>query len=165
MHFVQAKGILSKNNGMNIYRGCSHGCIYCDSRSKCYGFTHAFEDIEVKENAPELLEKIEGIFRNMAEVSLLGSFEEAVAVVEFVKENPVDMVFTDIVMPDISGISLASELHKLKNPPAVVLMSSIPGFSLEAWKIQAFGFIEKPYTRAQVVKMVDLYQAGRRGLE
>lgn len=42
---------------MNIYRGCSHGCIYCDSRSKCYGFTHAFEDIEVKENAPELLEK------------------------------------------------------------------------------------------------------------
>ncbi len=31
-----------------------HGCIYCDSRSKCYGFTHAFEDVEVKDNAPEL---------------------------------------------------------------------------------------------------------------
>lgn len=57
MHFVKAKGILSAGNGMNIYRGCTHGCIYCDSRSKCYGFTHAFEDIEVKENAPELLEK------------------------------------------------------------------------------------------------------------
>ena len=42
---------------MNIYRGCSHGCIYCDSRSKCYQFTHAFEDIEVKQNAPELLEE------------------------------------------------------------------------------------------------------------
>ncbi len=57
MHFVKAKGILSQNNGMNIYRGCLHGCIYCDSRSTCYGFTHAFEDIEVKENAPELLEQ------------------------------------------------------------------------------------------------------------
>ena len=57
MHFVKAKGILSKDNGMNIYRGCTHGCIYCDSRSTCYGFTHAFEDIEVKENAPELLER------------------------------------------------------------------------------------------------------------
>ena len=42
---------------MNIYRGCTHGCIYCDSRSKCYHFTHPFEDIEVKQNAPELLEK------------------------------------------------------------------------------------------------------------
>lgn len=41
---------------MNIYRGCSHGCIYCDSRSRCYQFTHSFEDIEVKQNAPELLE-------------------------------------------------------------------------------------------------------------
>ena len=57
MHFVDAKGILSAHNGMNIYRGCTHGCIYCDSRSKCYGFTHEFEDIEVKQNAPELLEK------------------------------------------------------------------------------------------------------------
>lgn len=57
MHFVKSKGILSSKNGMNIYRGCLHGCIYCDSRSRCYGFTHDFEDIEVKENAPQLLEK------------------------------------------------------------------------------------------------------------
>ena len=57
MHRVQAKTLLSAQNGMNIYRGCTHGCIYCDSRSKCYGFTHAFEDVEVKENAPELLER------------------------------------------------------------------------------------------------------------
>ncbi len=59
MHFVDAKGILTGSRGyfgMNIYRGCSHGCIYCDSRSRCYHFTHAFEDIEVKQNAPELLE-------------------------------------------------------------------------------------------------------------
>ena len=59
MHFVDAKGLLSGSGGhfgMNIYRGCLHGCIYCDSRSKCYQFTHPFEDIEVKQNAPELLE-------------------------------------------------------------------------------------------------------------
>lgn len=57
MHFVDVKGILSARNGMNLYRGCTHGCIYCDSRSKCYGIEHDFEDIEVKQNAPELLEK------------------------------------------------------------------------------------------------------------
>lgn len=56
MHFVTAKGILSSQNGMNLYRGCSHGCIYCDSRSRCYHMEHAFEDIEIKENAIELLE-------------------------------------------------------------------------------------------------------------
>ena len=56
MHYVQAKGILSATNGMNLYRGCTHGSIYCDSRSKCYQMTHDFEDIEVKENALDLLE-------------------------------------------------------------------------------------------------------------
>ena len=55
MHFVEAKSILTPRS-MNIYRGCMHGCIYCDARSSCYQFTHAFEDIEVKQNAPELLE-------------------------------------------------------------------------------------------------------------
>ena len=55
MHFINAKSILTPHS-MNLYRGCTHGCIYCDSRSKCYQFTHDFEDIEVKQNAPELLE-------------------------------------------------------------------------------------------------------------
>ena len=56
MHYVDVKGILSAQNGMNLYRGCTHGCIYCDSRSKCYQMKHDFEDIEVKRNAPLLLE-------------------------------------------------------------------------------------------------------------
>lgn len=56
MHYVTSKGILSAKNGINLYRGCSHGCIYCDSRSKCYHMDHEFEDIEVKENAIVLLE-------------------------------------------------------------------------------------------------------------
>lgn len=57
MHYVTSKSILSKNNGMNLYRGCTHGCIYCDSRSDVYGMNHRFEDIEVKENSLELLKK------------------------------------------------------------------------------------------------------------
>lgn len=56
MHYVKAKSILSAKNGMNLYRGCVHGCIYCDSRSTCYQMSHTFEDIEVKENSLILLE-------------------------------------------------------------------------------------------------------------
>ena len=56
MHYRQYKSILSPKNNFNIYRGCQHGCIYCDSRSRCYRMEHDFEDIEVKTNAPEMLE-------------------------------------------------------------------------------------------------------------
>lgn len=56
MHYKEVKNILSPRNGMNLYRGCTHGCIYCDSRSTCYQMKHDFEDVEVKSNAIELLE-------------------------------------------------------------------------------------------------------------
>ena len=57
MHNVTVQGILSAQNGMNLYRGCQHGCIYCDSRSLCYQMDHPFTDIAVKENALPLLEQ------------------------------------------------------------------------------------------------------------
>jgi len=56
MHLKEVKGILSAQNGMNISRGCTHGCIYCDSRSRCYQINHDFEDVEIKSNAAALLE-------------------------------------------------------------------------------------------------------------
>ncbi|MBR6993540.1 radical SAM protein [Methanobrevibacter sp.] len=57
MHYVKAKGIFTSDYGINLYRGCTHGCIYCDSRSDIYQLNHKFEDIEVKENAVELLKR------------------------------------------------------------------------------------------------------------
>lgn len=54
MRTIQAKSILGNHNNMNIYRGCTHGCIYCDSRSLCYGIDD-FTNIIVKANAIELL--------------------------------------------------------------------------------------------------------------
>ena len=56
MHYADYKTILSPKNGINIYRGCSHGCIYCDSRSACYQIKHEFEDIEIKRDAVRILE-------------------------------------------------------------------------------------------------------------
>ena len=57
MHYADYKTILSPQNGMNLYRGCTHGCIYCDSRSACYKMKHDFEDIEVKRDAALILEE------------------------------------------------------------------------------------------------------------
>jgi len=69
MHLKEAKGILSASNGMNISRGCTHGCIYCDSRSKCYQINHDFENVEIKSNAPLLLEDILKRRRNKCVIS------------------------------------------------------------------------------------------------
>ncbi|MBO5351883.1 MAG: radical SAM protein [Lachnospiraceae bacterium] len=70
MHEVEVKGILSAQNGMNLYRGCTYGCIYCDSRSACYQMNHDFEDIEVKRNAVVLLENA---LRNKRKKCMIGT--------------------------------------------------------------------------------------------
>jgi DNA repair photolyase len=66
VEFIRSASILSKlkhkdtwfgtTYSMNLYRGCQHNCIYCDSRSECYGIEN-FNTIQVKENAHELLAK------------------------------------------------------------------------------------------------------------
>ena len=56
MHYADYKTVLLANNTMNLYRGCTHGCIYCDSRSVCYQINHPFEDIEVKRDADKILD-------------------------------------------------------------------------------------------------------------
>ena len=50
------KTILSAAGGMNVYRGCTHGCIYCDTRSECYQLKNDLEDVEVKRNAAAILD-------------------------------------------------------------------------------------------------------------
>ncbi len=66
VRYIEAKSILSKLKGhdpffgitynMNLYRGCQHACIYCDTRSECYGIND-ISNISIKQNALELLSK------------------------------------------------------------------------------------------------------------
>jgi DNA repair photolyase len=54
MRPIKAKSIISAGNGVNLYRGCTHGCIYCDSRSHCY-HVDSFDDPGFKANALEIM--------------------------------------------------------------------------------------------------------------
>lgn len=56
MHEKEAKTILSTQNGINLYCGCTCGCLGCAARSACRRMKTPFEDVEVRVNAAELLE-------------------------------------------------------------------------------------------------------------
>lgn len=119
----------------------------------------------VVDNSPELKQRLVTILSGMEGISVCRSFDDAVAAMQYIEENPVNLVFSDVVMPEISGITLASMIYEREEHPEVILLSGIPGFSLEAWKIRAFGFIIKPYTRAQIADMIKKYrQAVKEGL-
>ncbi len=112
----------------------------------------------IVDNDPGLLEKLRDILREHPKIELLGCFEHPVKALEYAREQPVELVFSDVVMPEISGITLASRLSSLPDPPAVILMSDIPGLSMKTWKIHAMGFMAKPYTRREVWGMIEAYE-------
>ncbi len=119
----------------------------------------------VVDNSPELKQRLVSILAGLDDIQVCESFDDAVAAMQYIEENPVDLVFSDVVMPEISGITLASMIYERPDHPEVILLSGIPGFSLEAWKIRAFGFIIKPYTRAQIAAMIKRYRReAERGL-
>ena len=70
MQLIKVKTVLSPKNGIDVYRGCTHGCIYCDGRADCFGMTHRFEDIEARINAPELLGEALGKKRKPCVITL-----------------------------------------------------------------------------------------------
>ena len=60
----------------------------------------------VVDNTVELKEKLTKILNEIPGVTVCQSFDDAVAAMQYVEENPVDLVFSDVVMPEISGIIL-----------------------------------------------------------
>ena len=118
---------------------------------------------EIVDNDPELLDKLTGILEATEEIELRGRFEHPADVLAIVEREPVDLVFSDVVMPDISGITLAARLAEVSHPPKVVLLSDIPGLSIKTWNIRAFGFVPKPYTRGDIAGMVSLYRESVQG--
>ena len=112
----------------------------------------------IVDNDPELLEQLKTILKEEKEAELVAAFSHPGDPLAFARENQVDLVFSDVVMPEISGITLAGELAGLEHPPKVILMSDIPGLSLKTWKIKALAFMPKPYTRKTVREMLELAQ-------
>ena len=118
-------------------------------------------NVIVVDNSADLKERLTRILNSMDGITVCGSFDDAVAAMQYIEDHPLDLVFSDVVMPEISGITLASAIYDRPVHPEVVLLSGIPGFSLEAWKIRAFGFIVKPYTIAQIREIIKLYRKAK----
>ncbi len=79
--------------------------------------------------------------RKIAELALLSSFSSSVKTLRYLLNNKIDIVFSDIKMPELSGIEL---LRSLPNPPLFIFISNYNDFGLEAYNLNAIDYIGKP---------------------
>jgi two-component system LytT family response regulator len=85
------------------------------------------------------------------ELAVVGTAHSAIAAKAILQEKPVDLLFLDIQMPDLTGLQL---LRMLKNPPAVVLTTAYSEFALEGYELDVLDYLLKPIEFGRFYKAV-----------
>ncbi|RBL88613.1 MULTISPECIES: LytR/AlgR family response regulator transcription factor [Chitinophaga] len=93
------------------------------------------------DDEPLALEILEDYIRKVPFLSLAGKFENAATALRFIQEEPVDLVFLDIKMPDITGIQF---LKSLKYPPMVVFTTAYGEYALDGFNLDVVDYLLKP---------------------
>lgn len=89
---------------------------------------------------------------NFPEIKSLHVFQEGEQALEFAKDHVVDAAFLDMEMPGIHGLALAKALIAVDSHIRVIFVTAFSQFALDAWKVDATGYLLKPYTAADIRK-------------
>ena len=95
------------------------------------------------DDEPKALEVIERYCAKTSLVSLKASFREPVKAIEFLQREKVDLIFLDINMPDVNGMSL---LQTLKVRPLIIFTTAYSHYAVESYELNALDYLLKPIT-------------------
>ena len=99
---------------------------------------------------PNHLDSIKILIEENKDIQLIRTFTNPILALQFLQENKIDLIFSDIEMKEMSGLDLINSIEK---PPLIVFVSSFPKYAIDSFKFAPLHFIEKP------ISEIDLYIA------
>ena len=87
-------------------------------------------------------------------IEIVASFEDGLEAFKYLQDHEVDVVFLDIQIPAIDGLLLAKNLHKSSHPPHIVFVTAYKEFAVEAFELEAFDYILKPYNEPRLINLL-----------
>ncbi len=106
----------------------------------------------IVDDEPLAITIIEGYLKKIPYIEIIGKFDNAIPVYEFLKENIVDLLFLDIEMPNITGIDF---LKSLSSPPSVIFTTANKNYAIEGFDLNVVDYILKPITFERLFKAVN----------
>lgn len=113
------------------------------------------------DDEPLALKQMNGYIEKIPNLNLLDSFTSAIKALEFLQNNPVDLMFVDINMPDLSGMDF---VKSLTHPPKVIFTTAYREYAVEGFQVDAADYLVKPISftafLASVNKTIERYFSG-----
>lgn len=104
------------------------------------------------DDEPLALQLVSSYIEKTPALELAGAFDNPIDAMEFLEENPVDLIFLDIEMPDLNGIEFA---RLLENKPKLVFTTAYEKYALQGFKLEAIDYLLKPFGYPDFLKAVE----------
>lgn len=95
-------------------------------------------------------EELKYFLKKYSQLEIVGEYDDPLKALEFLQENTVEIVFLDINMPNLNGMSLGKIISKFENPPKIIFITAYDSYAVDAFKIRAFDYIMKPYSKERI---------------
>jgi two-component system LytT family response regulator len=99
-------------------------------------------------------EELKYFIKNYSSIEIVDEFEDGIDVIKFIQQNEVDVIFLDINIPSLDGVLLAQNISKFSKKPYIVFITAYKEHAVEAFEIQAFDYILKPYSESRIISML-----------
>lgn len=99
-------------------------------------------------------EELKHFIKNYSNIDIIGEFEDGLDVLKFIQHNEVDAIFLDINIPSIDGVMLAKNISKFSKKPYIVFMTAYKEYAVDAFELEAFDYILKPYDESRIKSML-----------
>ncbi|VTN10680.1 Inner membrane protein ypdA [Raoultella terrigena] len=89
-----------------------------------------------------------------SQMEIVGTFDDGLDVLKFLQHNRVDAIFLDINIPSLDGVLLAQNISQFAHKPFIVFITAWKEHAVEAFELEAFDYILKPYQESRIINML-----------
>ncbi|ATM94994.1 putative two-component system response-regulator [Yersinia frederiksenii] len=104
-------------------------------------------------------EELSYLIRQHSGITIEATFEDGLDVLKYLQNHQVDAIFLDINIPSLDGVLLAQNISKFTHKPYIIFITAYKEHAVEAFEIEAFDYILKPYHESRIVTMLQKLEA------
>ena len=99
-------------------------------------------------------QELSWLIREHSQMEIVGTFDDGLDVLKYLQHNRVDAIFLDINIPSLDGVLLAQNISQFAHKPFIVFITAWKEHAVEAFELEAFDYILKPYHESRIVNML-----------